>query len=122
MLVTNMAKSFPKRKLTNDLIICGGDMVVAYQTVEGINDGPLFGGIPATGKSFNFNWIDIYRFKYGKVVERWGAGDARHQPVKIAIPILIENRRTERAQQRCNKKHRQLNSIDTGRVLCVHSF
>ncbi|MSQ87241.1 MAG: hypothetical protein EXR10_10475 [Alphaproteobacteria bacterium] len=76
LLVTNMAKSFPKRKLTNDLIICGGDMVVAYQTVEGINDGPLFGGIPATGKSFNFNWIDICRFKYGKVVERWGAGDA----------------------------------------------
>jgi predicted ester cyclase len=74
--VTNMAKSFPQRKLTNDLIICGGDMVVAYQTVEGVNDGPLFGGLPPTGKSFNFKWIDIYRFKDGKVVERWGAGDS----------------------------------------------
>jgi predicted ester cyclase len=74
--VTNMAKSFPKRKLTNDLIVCGGDMVVAYQTVEGTNDGPLFGGMPPTGKSFNFKWVDIYRFKDGKVTERWGAGDA----------------------------------------------
>jgi len=76
LLVTNMAKSFPKRHLTNDLIICSGDLVVAYQTVEGTNDGPLFGGMPPTGKSFNFKWIDIYRFKGGKVVERWGAGDA----------------------------------------------
>jgi predicted ester cyclase len=76
LLVVNMAKSFPKRKLTNDLIVCGGDMVVAYQTVEGTNDGPLFGGLPPTGKSFNFKWVDIYRFKDGKVVERWGAGDS----------------------------------------------
>ncbi len=76
LLVVNMAKSFPKRHLTNDLIICSGDLVVAYQTVEGTNDGPLFGGMPPTGKSFNFKWIDIYRFKAGKVVERWGAGDA----------------------------------------------
>jgi predicted ester cyclase len=76
LLVTNMAKSFPQRKLTNDLIVCGGDMVVAYQTVEGTNDGPLFGGMPPTGKSFNFKWVDIYRFKDGKVVERWGAGDS----------------------------------------------
>jgi predicted ester cyclase len=76
LLVTNMAKSFPKRKLTNDLIVCGGDLVVAYQTVEGTNDGPLFGGMPPTGKSFNFKWVDIYRFKDGKVVERWGAGDS----------------------------------------------
>ncbi|MSO98618.1 MAG: ester cyclase [Rhodospirillaceae bacterium] len=76
LLVTNMAKSFPKRHLTNDLIICGGDLVVAYQTVEGTNDGPLFGGLPPTGKSFNFKWIDIYRFKDDKVAERWGAGDA----------------------------------------------
>ena len=76
LLVVNMAKSFPKRHLTNELIICSGDMVVAYQTVEGTNDGPLFGGMPPTGKSFNFKWVDIYRFKNGKVAERWGAGDA----------------------------------------------
>jgi predicted ester cyclase len=75
LLVVNMAKSFPKRKLTNELIMCSDDLVMAYQTVEGTNDGPLFGG-PPTGKSFNFKWVDIYRFKDGKVVERWGAGDA----------------------------------------------
>jgi len=74
-LVVNMATAFPQRKLTNDLIMCSGDLVMAYQTVEGTNDGPLFGG-PPTGKSFNFKWVDIYRFKDGKVVERWGAGDS----------------------------------------------
>jgi predicted ester cyclase len=74
--VTSMAASFPQRRLTNDLIVCGGDLLVAYQTVEGVNDGPLFGGLPPTGKAFSFKWIDIYRFRDGKVVERWGAGDA----------------------------------------------
>lgn len=73
--VANTAKSFPTRKLTNDLIICSDDLVVAYQTVEGINDGPMYGK-PATNKPFNIKWVDIYRFKDGKVVERWGAGDS----------------------------------------------
>ncbi|MBL8630579.1 MAG: ester cyclase, partial [Rhodospirillaceae bacterium] len=49
LLVVNMATAFPKRKLTNDLIMCSDDLVMAYQTVEGTNDGPLFGG-PPTGK------------------------------------------------------------------------
>ncbi|MDX2145373.1 MAG: ester cyclase [Rhodospirillaceae bacterium] len=86
--VTNMAKSFPKRKLTNDLIVCGGDLLVAYQTVEGTNDGPLFGGLPPTGKSFNFKWIDIYRFKGGKVVERWGAGDALGMMQQMGFKLM----------------------------------
>lgn len=84
--VANMAKSFPTRKLTNDLVICRDDIVVAYQTVEGVNYGPLFGG-PPTGKSFNFKWIDIYRFKNGKVVERWGAGDSLGMMTQLGFKL-----------------------------------
>lgn len=70
----DMAEAFPQRRLTNDLIVCAGDLLVARQTIIAVNDGPLFGQ-PATHKTQTATWIDIYRFKDGKFVEQWGGGD-----------------------------------------------
>jgi predicted ester cyclase len=72
--VAATARAFPTRKLTNDVIICRGDFVIATQTIEGINDGPYM-GMPPTGKSFKFTGIDIYRYKDGMMVEAWGDYD-----------------------------------------------
>ena len=72
--VAGTAKTFPKRKLTNDLIVCKDDMLIASQTIEATWDGP-FMGVPANGKTYTITGIDIYRYKDGMMVEQWGAYD-----------------------------------------------
>ncbi|MDX2225168.1 MAG: ester cyclase [Rhodospirillaceae bacterium] len=70
----NTSITYPDRVLTNDLILCAGDLVVARVTMTGTMTGPMM-GMPPTGKAFSTSAIDIYRFKDGKVVERWGNND-----------------------------------------------
>lgn len=65
---------FPDRKVTNELIVCKGDVVVARVNVQGTMNEPAYGQEP-TGNRFHYTAIDIYRFKDGKVVERWGNND-----------------------------------------------
>lgn len=70
--------TYPDRKLVNDVIICSADLVVARVTMTGTMTGPMKGPkgeVAPTGKSFKTTAIDIYRFKDGKVVERWGNND-----------------------------------------------
>jgi predicted ester cyclase len=70
----NSKRNMPDRVLVNDLILCAGDLVVARVTVTGTQTGPMF-GMPATGKKFSNTATDIFRFRDGKVVERWGNND-----------------------------------------------
>ncbi len=76
--------SLPDRKLVNDLILCSGDTVTVRTTVTGSMTGPM-NGIPPTGKSFTMSAIDIYRFKDGKVVERWGNADGMGMLMQLGI-------------------------------------
>lgn len=66
--------TFPDRVLKNDLIACADDLVIVRVIVTGTMTGAMM-GMQATGKSFKTSAIDIYRFKDGKVVERWGNSD-----------------------------------------------
>lgn len=66
----NSKRSMPDRILTNDVVICKDNLVIARVTMKG-----TMGQGPATGKPFDFTAIDIYRFEDGKVVERWGNND-----------------------------------------------
>jgi predicted ester cyclase len=70
----NSKATYPDRKLVNELIICADDLVVARVTMTGTMTGPI-GKIPPTGKPFTTTATDTYRFKDGKVVERWGNND-----------------------------------------------
>lgn len=47
-----------------------GDRVVVRWTHTGTHVGE-FGGIPATGKTFTIDGIDIYRVADGKLCEHW---------------------------------------------------
>jgi predicted ester cyclase len=67
-------RTFGERGFRNDLIICGGDYVVARVTMTSKMTGPMFGQ-PPTGKTAVVSATDTYRFKDGKVVERWGNND-----------------------------------------------
>ena len=66
--------TFPDRVLKNDLIACADDLVIVRVIASGTMSGKMMGMEP-TGKSFKTSAIDIYRFKDGKVAERWGNSD-----------------------------------------------
>ncbi len=65
----------PDRKIVNDMIICKDDIVSTRMTVTGTQTGPMMAN-PPTGRKFKFTAMDMFRFKDGKVVERWGNSDA----------------------------------------------
>lgn len=64
----------PDRTLTNDVIICKGDMVSTRLTVTGTQTGQMMGNAP-TGREFRFTAMDMFRFEDGLVAERWGNSD-----------------------------------------------
>lgn len=64
----------PDRTLINDVIICKDDMVSTRMTVSGTQTGVMMGN-PPTGRAFKFTAMDMFRFKDGLVVERWGNSD-----------------------------------------------
>lgn len=64
----------PDRQIRNDVIICKDDMVSTRMTVWGTQSGTMMGS-PPTGRKFKFTAMDMFRFKDGKVVERWGNAD-----------------------------------------------
>lgn len=81
-------KSTPDRTLTNDLIICQGDYVVARSTMKGTPQGKFFGQ-ETGGKSFTVTSIDIYRFDAaGKVAERWGNTDSVALMRQLGINLI----------------------------------
>ena len=51
-----------------------GDTVVTRATFTGTHSG-TFAGIPATGKTFSSDAIDIIRFEGDKMAEHWGQYD-----------------------------------------------
>ncbi len=67
-------RTYGERSFRNDLIICGGDYVVARVTMTSKMTGPM-GNQAATGKTAIVSATDTYRFKDGKVIERWGNND-----------------------------------------------
>ncbi|MEE8306650.1 MAG: ester cyclase [Gammaproteobacteria bacterium] len=65
----------PNRVMTNNLILCVDDFVIARVVMKGHRVG-LPGQEPGSeGRYYEASAIDIYRFENGKVVERWGNND-----------------------------------------------
>jgi predicted ester cyclase len=93
----NSKKNQPDRVLTNDLILCAGDLVVARVTVTGTQTGPMF-GLPATGKRFKTTATDIFRFKDGKVVERWGNNDGIAMLSQLGLLLPFAEAQARRAE------------------------
>jgi len=77
-------------KHTEILEIFGdGDRVVSHVRMTGTNDGDMsFGGISATGKAIDTDWIQISRHgDDGKVLETWAQMDLPKMMVQLgAMP------------------------------------
>ena len=65
LLVTALAPSF-----TVEDVVAENDRVVVRWTNSGTHVGE-FAGIPATGKTFTINRIDVYRVVDGHLCEHW---------------------------------------------------
>ena len=66
-----------------------GDKVVSHVRMTGTNDGDLpFGGISATGKAIDLDWIQISRHANdGTIVETWAQMDLPKMMVQLgAMP------------------------------------
>jgi steroid delta-isomerase-like uncharacterized protein len=66
--------AFPDLHVTVENLIAEGDKVVAFKTLRGTHRGTHL-GIPATGKSVEYQIISIYGIKNGKMAEFWGLQD-----------------------------------------------
>jgi predicted ester cyclase len=79
-------KTFGERQFENELIICQGDYVVARVVLTSKMTGPL-GDQPATGKTARISATDIYKFKDGTVIERWGNADNVGQLWQLGLKL-----------------------------------
>jgi steroid delta-isomerase-like uncharacterized protein len=61
-----------------------GDKVVVRWTNNGTNIGDFL-GVPATGKPFSIQGIDIYRLQDGKLAEHWHVVDVFGQMVQLGL-------------------------------------
>ncbi len=63
-------EALPDSQMTVQLLVAEGDTVTEYGTLAGTHKGDLF-GVPPTGKKMTITYIDIHRFKDGKIIEGW---------------------------------------------------
>ena len=84
---TMFRAAFSDLRMDAEDIIASGDKVVARIRMTGTNDGE-FMGMPATGKSVDFQGIDIVRFNAdGLCAEHWGVSDTMTMMQQLgAIP------------------------------------
>jgi steroid delta-isomerase-like uncharacterized protein len=72
---TMMLSAFPDVRMNVEDIIESGDATWARIRITGTNEGE-FMGMPATGKSVDFQAVDIVRFNAeGTAAEHWGVTD-----------------------------------------------
>ncbi len=67
-------KASPDFKYELKKIASEGDKVWAYGTYSGTHKGEWL-GIPATGKAYKFDAVDIFRVQDGKLAEHWDVLD-----------------------------------------------
>ncbi len=70
----NWFQASPDFKYEVKQIISEGDKVWVYGSYSGTHKGKWI-GIPATGKSYKFNAVDIFRLEEGKLAEHWDVID-----------------------------------------------
>ena len=68
-------KAFPGLRGELEQVVASGDKVVAYGAFTGRHEG-AFMGAPPTGREFRVKFVDIVRFKGGKIAEHWGVFDS----------------------------------------------
>lgn len=80
---------FPDLHISVDDLVGEGEKVAWRLTVHGTHEAE-FRGVPATGTEVTFGAQYIFRFRDGKIVERWTNFDRLGVMVQLgAIPALV---------------------------------
>ncbi len=67
-------EAFPDSQITSQLLVAEGDLVADCGFMSGTHKGSMF-GIPPTARKVKVAFLDIHRFKDGKIVEGWHIED-----------------------------------------------
>jgi steroid delta-isomerase-like uncharacterized protein len=82
---TMMLSAFPDVRMNVEDIIESGDATWARIRITGTNEGE-FMGMPATGKSVDFQAVDIVRFNDdGTAAEHWGVTDTMTMMQQLGV-------------------------------------
>ena len=65
---------FPDLQISTDRIVAEGESVAVHGRMKGTNTGPLMGH-PATGRSADVGYMDMYRIVNGQIAEVWHVED-----------------------------------------------
>jgi steroid delta-isomerase-like uncharacterized protein len=65
---------FPDSLQTVKLLVAEGDLVAAWTTYEGTQQGPM-GPFPASGRRAQFDFGAVFRIENGKIAEWWVTWD-----------------------------------------------
>jgi predicted ester cyclase len=74
-LVSWFHSFLPDVKIRVKDLIAEGDRVVVYFTFSGTDTGRAYRDNPPSGSPVEYNRIDIFRVRDGRIVERWGIVD-----------------------------------------------
>ena len=78
--------AFPDTRMTLDLLIAEGDLVMGRWTTRATHTGE-WGGVPPTGKQAVFTGVNIFRIAGGKVVELWNYRDDLGLMEQLGAPV-----------------------------------
>ena len=71
--VATIRSAFRPRQQLHDVIV-DGDLVAAFWTLSGVHSG-YFVGLAPTQKPVEFNGIDLYAMRDGRMAEHWNVVD-----------------------------------------------
>lgn len=72
--LASVREAFPDLRMTIQEYVEDGDTACAVIRFTGTHQGPLFGNAP-TGRAVDVMMVDVVRFRDGRAVEHWGAGN-----------------------------------------------
>lgn len=73
----NFFKAIPDHRATINTIVADGDLVFVYNTITGTHTGEGFLTYPPTGNKIQYDVVDMFRLKDGKLAEHWDVADTR---------------------------------------------
>jgi steroid delta-isomerase-like uncharacterized protein len=78
------ARTFPDAHERINFLVCENDHVAAHLTFRGTQSGPL-GAFPASDRSYQADFICIFRVTGGQVAESWVAWDGLHMIERLGL-------------------------------------
>ncbi|MEJ2111718.1 MAG: ester cyclase [Acidobacteriota bacterium] len=73
----NFFAAIPDAKTTINMIVADGDLVFVYSTYAGTHSGSGLMGLPPTGNRVQYDVVDMFRMREGKLCEHWDVADTK---------------------------------------------